>query len=73
LRALVDILGKWIFSEVIHEFHRGRNTAQTLGSDLGLAIVKRIIDLHHGTIHAKTSDEGTDMYIELPGGLDREV
>ena len=64
----VSDTGKGIPKE-LHErifepfFTLGKNN----GSRLGLAIVKRIVDAHHGEIHIESSDEkGTTFWVTIP-------
>jgi len=40
------------------------------GSGIGLALTKSLIELHHGSISAKSSDEGVTFDIVLPVGKD---
>ena len=44
---------------------------EEIGTGLGLAISKSLVDLHDGTIEAKSViDEGTDITVTLPGASD---
>lgn len=55
--------------KVFEELYRGSNARSTEGSGLGLALVKRIIALHNGTINARSSQaepRGTVFTIRLP-------
>jgi signal transduction histidine kinase len=48
-------------------FHRGNNVGQLPGSGLGLVIVKRCVDLHHGRIKIDSVEgEGTTVEVRLP-------
>lgn len=48
-------------------FHRGRNAAQVPGTGLGLTIVKRCVELHHGKITIDSSvGRGTTVTVRLP-------
>ncbi|WP_300599107.1 HAMP domain-containing sensor histidine kinase [Niabella sp.] len=48
-------------------FYRGRNKTFVNGNGIGLALVQRIIDLHHGSIQvSSTVGKGTIFTIELP-------
>lgn len=47
-------------------------TRKNDGTGLGLSLVKKIIDIHHGTIDISSSkNEGTKVLIVLPLGLDQ--
>ena len=55
--------------KIFEELYRGSNTRSTDGSGLGLALVNRIIALHDGQIHVRSSQEdprGTVFTIRLP-------
>lgn len=55
--------------KVFEELYRGSNARSTEGSGLGLALVKRIIALHNGQIHVRSSQaepRGTVFTIRLP-------
>ena len=48
-------------------FYRLHNKAQTEGTGIGLSIVKKIIDSHHGTVRAEGKEgEGAYFEIKLP-------
>ncbi len=48
-------------------FQRGRNVGGILGTGLGLAVVKKCLDLHHGTISvASEVDVGTTFTVTIP-------
>jgi len=56
-------------SKIFEELYRGSNARSTEGSGLGLALVHRIIALHNGQIHVRSSQEeprGTVFTIRLP-------
>lgn len=55
--------------KIFEELYRGSNARSTEGSGLGLALVKRIVELHHGQIYARSSQaepRGTVFTIRLP-------
>ena len=55
--------------KIFEELYRGSNARSTEGSGLGLALVKRIIALHHGQINVRSSQaepRGTVFTIRLP-------
>jgi two-component system OmpR family sensor kinase len=55
--------------KIFEELYRGSNARSTEGSGLGLALVRRIVDLHNGHIHARSSQiepRGTVFTIRLP-------
>jgi signal transduction histidine kinase len=48
-------------------FHRSRNVGKITGSGLGLAVVKRCVDLHQGQIEVKSAiGGGTTFVVKLP-------
>jgi two-component system sensor histidine kinase/response regulator len=55
-----------VLPNIFDEFYRDKRVKLTLGSGLGLSIVKRIIEAHHGTITVQsTVDVGSTFTIEL--------
>ncbi|MEZ4900174.1 MAG: response regulator [Saprospiraceae bacterium] len=75
-KIIVEDTGKGIAKEDLphiferfHKFDKGYQ-GNYLGSGIGLALVKRLIELHHGTISVE-SEEGkfTRFVIELPVGV----
>ncbi|BAZ09068.1 Chase sensor signal transduction histidine kinase [Calothrix sp. NIES-4071] len=53
--------------EIYEPFRRGENTKGILGTGLGLAVVKKCIDLHQGQIHVKSQEGvGTTFTITIP-------
>lgn len=55
--------------KIFEELYRGSNARSTEGSGLGLALVKRIIALHDGQIHVRSSQvepRGTVFTMRLP-------
>ncbi len=59
--------------EIFEPFKRGVNHQNIKGSGLGLATVKKIVELHGGRIHAMGRlDAGVEIHIELPlSGTDK--
>lgn len=52
---------------IYDELYRGSNARQFAGSGLGLAMVRRIVDLHHGQIEISSrAGEGTVIILHLP-------
>ncbi len=48
-------------------FYRGRNVGNVPGTGLGMVIVRRCLELHGGTIHARSrTGEGTCFILHLP-------
>ena len=41
-------------------------TTKGTGTGLGLAMVKQIIEIHHGSITYESSEKGTTFFIDLP-------
>jgi PAS domain S-box-containing protein len=53
----------WLFNA----FHRGRNVGHLPGTGLGLTIVRRCVELHHGCIDVdSTLGQGTTVTVRLP-------
>ncbi len=54
--------------KIFDKFYRveGSRSLKTGGTGLGLAIAKNIVNLHEGTIWARSDDSGTLFQIELP-------
>jgi signal transduction histidine kinase len=48
-------------------FHRASNVGETPGTGLGLLLVKRCVELHHGSIHMQSQEgTGTTFTVRLP-------
>lgn len=47
-------------------FHRGANAEMIPGTGLGLAIVHNCVQLHKGTIHIDSNNQGTTITVSLP-------
>ncbi len=71
LRIEFQNLGKTISANeqqyLFQHFFRGENSKGKRGFGLGLVLVSRIIELHHGKIHYQTIEPGNNLFIvELP-------
>lgn len=54
-------------AQMFNRFYRADKAHSTNGLGLGLAVVKRIVELHHGHIHVDSEiDQGTSITITLP-------
>ncbi len=52
---------------IFNRFYRTKNTNAIQGNGLGLAICKKIVELHNGTIHAESVEgHGTTFLISFP-------
>ena len=52
--------------KIFNKFYRGENSSSREGNGIGLSIVKRIIDLHGGTIDFDSVDGKTQFKVALP-------
>lgn len=53
--------------QLFEPFHRGQNVRRIPGTGLGLLIVKKFVDLHHGQIKLTSEiDVGTTVMVTLP-------
>ena len=54
-------------AKLFQTFHRAGNVGNRPGTGMGLAIVKKFVDLHRGTIHIESKEgEGTTVRVWLP-------
>ncbi len=54
-------------SRLFERFYQADSTRAFLGTGLGLALVKELVDLHGGTIHVESvPDRGTTFVVRLP-------
>ena len=52
--------------KIFHKFYQADDSHATKGNGIGLAIVKRIVDLHHGTVSATSGSGVTTFTVVLP-------
>jgi signal transduction histidine kinase len=53
--------------EIYEPFYRGQNVENIVGTGLGLAVVKKCLDLHHGEISVDSGVEvGTTFIVRIP-------
>lgn len=65
-------IGEDALPNIFDEFYRDKRVKPTLGSGLGLSIVKRIIDAHNGTIAVEsTLDVGSTFTVRLSASVNR--
>lgn len=72
-RAIFEVRDRGIgipnadLQRLFEAFHRAKNVGKVPGTGLGMAIVKRFVDCHGGTIDVTTREgEGTTFKVELP-------
>lgn len=56
-------MSKEAISHIFERFYRQDKSRSIEGNGLGLSIVKRIIDLHRGTIDVKSREDGGSKFI----------
>jgi signal transduction histidine kinase len=53
--------------KIFEPFYRGSNKLYARGNGIGMALVKKVVDIHGGTIHVNSvQGEGTTFIISLP-------
>ena len=52
--------------KIFHKFYQADESHATKGNGIGLAIVKRIVDLHNGSVSVKSADSITTFVVMLP-------
>jgi signal transduction histidine kinase len=60
-------------SQVFDRFYRGPNSAQQQGMGLGLHVVKKIVEAHHGGITAASEAGKTRFQLWIPGRYETEA
>lgn len=56
-----------VMDRVYEKFYQGDASRSSSGNGLGLTLAKRIVDLHHGTIHASSkAGAGTTFTVTIP-------
>lgn len=51
---------------IFHKFYKGDTSHSSEGTGIGLAIAKRIADLHQAAIYAESDENHTSFFVELP-------
>jgi len=70
LRVTISDTGVGIPPEDIERIFKMYYTTKTDGTGIGLALVRRVIDLHHGSIEIlSTVGQGTKIIVRLPLSL----
>jgi two-component system, NtrC family, sensor histidine kinase HydH len=64
--------GPGVPAEVRHRIFEALFTTKAKGSGLGLALCRRIIEAHGGTIELESTERGASFVITLPGPDDRK-
>ena len=54
---------------IFHKFYQADESHSTQGNGVGLAIVKRVTELHGGTVRVDSANHVTTFTVELPKGL----
>jgi PAS domain S-box-containing protein len=54
-------------NQLFESFYRASNVAMIQGTGLGLSVVKKCVELHHGTVHLNSKvGQGTTVTVTLP-------
>jgi signal transduction histidine kinase len=61
-----------LLRQIFEPFYRVARRPSTGGVGLGLSIVRRIVDLHNGTVAAENTDPGLRVTISLPHAVAQE-
>lgn len=54
--------------KIFNKFYQADESHKTMGNGVGLAIAKRVVELHRGTIYAHSENEVTSFHVEFPHG-----
>ncbi len=55
-------------SRIFQKFYQGDTSHATRGNGVGLAIVRRIVELHHGAVWVESQNDVTTFTVALPYG-----
>ena len=55
-----------IREKIFHKFYQGDESHASMGNGIGLAIVKRVVELHKGTVSVQCLDGVTVFSVSLP-------
>ena len=53
-------------SKIFNKFYQGDESHSTEGNGIGLAIVKKVVELHQGSVSVQSNDTLTTFTVELP-------
>jgi signal transduction histidine kinase len=52
--------------KIFNKFYQGEESHATQGNGIGLAIVKKIVDLHRGSVTVESDERITEFTVILP-------
>jgi len=52
--------------KIFNKFYQGDESHASFGNGIGLAIVKKIVRMHHGEVFASCTEDSTTLTVELP-------
>ncbi len=52
--------------KIFNKFYQGDESHASFGNGIGLAVVKKIVEMHHGVVFVSCTEDSTTLTVELP-------